>query len=155
MACKKDVPLYPGDPGFVPYKGTASTTNTSTTIDETLLTGNWEIISTRTEVYSATNTVLTSFPADINPFISIQLNNFSKGFLAEGAVTNPLGSYTLSKSGTKTYMQLSVDPFNRLTNEKILIVSLTATAMTWIAYGSAPESAGTKSGAKIVFIKKP
>jgi len=153
-ACKKDAPIYPDDPDFVPYQSTGGGTSV-TEIDAALLTGDWEITSTHTEIYSTTNTVISSIPADINPFISIQLNNFSKGFFAETAVVNQLGSFTLSKSGTKNYVQLSVDPFNRPSNEKILIVSLTANAMTWIVYGSPPETVGIKSGYKIVFAKKP
>lgn len=150
-SCKLDAPIYPDDPDFVPYQGKGGSSTVTVNLD--FLDGVWEATDTYTELYAG-NAVIWSLRGDVNLFLSIDLNNTSKTFTMDGSVLVTGGLFTTSGSGANTFIQLSQDPFNRITNSKIHITNLTANAMTWIVDGASPDPT-IKSVYRVVLVKRP
>jgi hypothetical protein len=157
-ACKKDAPIYPGDPDFVPYQSKAGGTP-SGTVDLTLLAGKWQVTATYTEIYFASNAVQSSFLSPFNLFRGVELNATSKNYLFDGSfdAVDP-GVFTTSTSGSIVYIQLQQDPFNRSVNDKIQITNLTASTMTWVAIDPtllSTPGGSFKTGFKVVYTRLP
>ncbi len=156
-SCKKDAPVYPGDPDFVPYQGTSGGSSTIV-VDVNMLTGSWEVTATYEEVYNASGTTVSSNLSPFNLFSGVELNNTGNNFLFSGSLDTPgPGTYTTSTAAAGTSLQLSADPFGRSANTPVQIKSLTATSMTWVAIDPMETNSPAgilRSGFKVVYARK-
>ncbi len=162
-SCVKDAPIYPGDPDFVPYTGTKGGGNnggggSTGTVDETKITGKWQVSKMYTETYKD-GAVQFSMEAFINLYTGVELNSSGNTYQFEGSFDAPFpGTYILSKQGSTVYIQLEEDPFNRSDNDKIRITNLTDNSMTWVAIDPASTDTALgkiQAGWKVVYTRVP
>ena|GEM_PF-1525033 len=158
-ACKKDPPIYPNDPGFVPYKSkSANNVTQGATVDISLLAGEWPVTAMYTETYTTSNVLQSSSQTLSNFYSAVEINSNSKSYFFDAASNAPSpGFYTTATSGSNVYLQLQKDPFNRSLNDKIQITNLTATSMTWVAIDPqvlSTASGSFKTGFKVVYKRK-
>jgi hypothetical protein len=162
-ACKVDEPILPGQPG---YESTAPVVNTNVVtgtsgsganVANSNLTGTWTAKTTTQQYYNQNNAVLSSTVLPSNLFTTITLNETGKTAVFQGsAVTAASDSYLLTTNGNNLYIQLTSDPFSRTANDKIQIVNLTATAMTWVAIDPQVSLIGgqtLRNGYQVTFTK--
>jgi hypothetical protein len=163
VSCTKDAPIYPDDPDFIPYPGKPGGNNggggSGGTVDETQISGNWEVTKMTLESY-LNGALSSSIDAPINMFNSVQLSDAGKTYEFDGFSVPVPDTYTLSKTGSQLYIQFKEDPFfARTANEKIQITNLTATSMTWLALDPAITSdtpiGKATGGWKAVFKRVP
>lgn len=147
-ACKKDAPIYPGDPGFIAYTGKTGTppatgsgtgTGTNTGTNNAQLTGTWVVVNYYNLGYINTSLVSTEEKhnsADYHlDFIKIDMNDASKNALSYSGVdgsANEITTYVYNAG--KGEILFAKNPFIIGINDKTTPVKITnasASSMTW------------------------
>lgn len=151
-ACKKDAPIYPGDPDFVPYtdikSGLAPGNGNPTSASG--LNGTWEATSNKVITYDKDMKQTSIEDAGLPMIAEVTINDAIKtaNFVGAFGITVDY-KYTSAISSGVLQMIFETQPYPILDNNvPVKITNATASAMTWMSIDPAGVSVG---GAKVYY----
>ncbi|MDB5005056.1 MAG: hypothetical protein JWQ34_3281 [Mucilaginibacter sp.] len=147
-----------GTTGATGITGTVTgTTTIGSVVSNSGLTGVWTNATTKSIFIDQTNTFLGVPLSSSNILTTATFIDAAKTCTVVSSLsTNRPSTYTLSGSGTNLFIQFPSDPFARSANDKIQIIALSATDMTWLVIDPSTTSAGgqtIRSGYILTFTK--
>jgi len=149
-----------GTTGTTGTTGSTGTTGTVSTGSNPELTGQWSASADALLFIDQNNKIQSEMDNSSGVLYSININDatLTAEFKSYPNADPVVCTYTISKSGDKTYILFDKDLFNRQGgNTKIEISAETNTSMTWIVIDSTPLPSGGNvtiyAGERITFSK--
>lgn len=164
-ACKKDPPIYPGDPDFVAYTGISSGLETGTETGNgnptaaSALNGTWEATANKVIMYDKDMKQTSISDAGFPMIAEVTINDAARSANFVGAFGITVDyKYTAAISSGVLQMIFETQPYPILDNNvPVKITNATASSMTWMSIDPVAASEGGVKvyyGYQTVFRKK-